>query len=173
MILAGDIGGTKCNLAAFAQRGGTIELVFQNRYATREFSSFEQVVDAFRYEAAQQGAMQPDRLDVAAQRLGKILSDAGGWTEREIRKIESFDISNIQGTDSVAGMVVLDRGKFDKNQYRVFNIKYASLGADDFRSMAEAVDRRYRRVLGDEKAIARSRAHRRRTRPAQRGTRRR
>ncbi len=95
---------------------------------------------------------QQDRLDVAAQRLGKILSDAGGWTEREIRKIESFDISNIQGTDSVAGMVVFDRGKFDKNQYRIFNIKTV-IGADDFRSMAEAVDRRYRRVLEGEKPL--------------------
>ena len=40
MILAGDIGGTKCNLAAFAQHGSAVELVFQNRYATRDFSSF-------------------------------------------------------------------------------------------------------------------------------------
>ncbi len=95
---------------------------------------------------------QQDRLDIAAQRLGKVLSDAGGWTEREIRKIESFDISNIQGTDSVAGMVVLDRGKFDKNQYRIFNIKTV-IGADDFRSMAEAVDRRYRRLLEEDKAL--------------------
>ena len=48
-----------------------------------------------------------------------------------------------QGTDSVAGMVVIDHGKFDKKHYRVFNIKTVE-GADDFRSMAEAVDRRYR-----------------------------
>jgi glucokinase len=53
MILAGDIGGTKCNLAAFAQRGATIELVFQNRYATRDFSSFEQLVRKPRATAAQ------------------------------------------------------------------------------------------------------------------------
>src|SRR5688572_1273881 len=95
---------------------------------------------------------QQDRLEIATQRLGKILGEAGGWTEREIRKIESFDISNIQGTDSVAGMVVLDGGKFDKNQYRIFNIKTV-IGADDFRSMAEAVDRRYRRVLDDKKPL--------------------
>jgi len=89
-----------------------------------------------------------DRLQIAAQRLGSVL----GYAEREIQKIESFDISNIQGTDSVAGMVVLDRGKFDKNQYRVFNIKTV-MGADDFRSMAEAVDRRYRRLLDETKAL--------------------
>jgi excinuclease ABC subunit C len=95
---------------------------------------------------------QQDRLQVAAQKLGQILSDATGFAYREIQKIESFDISNIQGTDSVAGMVVLDRGKFDKNQYRVFNIKTV-IGADDFRSMNEAVDRRYRRVLEEAKPL--------------------
>ncbi|HYK03513.1 MAG TPA: excinuclease ABC subunit UvrC [Thermoanaerobaculia bacterium] len=93
-----------------------------------------------------------DRLQIAGQRLGTILSQATGWADREIQKIESFDISNIQGSDSVAGMVVMDRGKFDKNQYRIFNIKTV-IGADDFRSIAEAVDRRYRRVLEDNKEL--------------------
>ena len=89
-----------------------------------------------------------DRIQIATSRLGSIL----GYEGREIAKIESFDISNIQGSDSVAGMVVLDRGKFDKNQYRVFNIKTV-IGSDDFRSMAEAVDRRYRRVLAEAKPL--------------------
>ena len=66
MILAGDIGGTKCNLAAFEQRGAVLHLAFQNRYATRDFSSFEQVVDAFSREAAQQGATQPGTRFAAA-----------------------------------------------------------------------------------------------------------
>jgi excinuclease ABC subunit C len=86
--------------------------------------------------------------DRRRSRLGEIL----GYTTARFRRIESFDISNIQGSDSVAGMVVLDRGKFDKNQYRVFNIKTV-IGADDFRSMAEAVDRRYRRLLEDRKPL--------------------
>jgi len=90
---------------------------------------------------------QQDRLQIAASRLAQTLGHSG-----EVNRIESFDISNIQGSDSVAGMVVLDRGKFDKNQYRVFNIRSVS-GADDFRSMAEAVDRRYRRLLEEEKAL--------------------
>src|SRR4029077_5132726 len=68
MILAGDIGGTKCNLAAFEQRGASLELIFQNRYATRDFSSFEQLVDAFAREAAQaqQGAIQSNIQFTAA-----------------------------------------------------------------------------------------------------------
>jgi excinuclease ABC subunit C len=90
---------------------------------------------------------QQDRLQIAAERLGRILGAPG-----DIQKIESFDISNIQGSDSVAGMVVLERGKFDKNQYRIFNIRTV-VGSDDFRSMAEAVDRRYRRVLEEEKPL--------------------
>jgi excinuclease ABC subunit C len=49
-------------------------------------------------------------------------------------------------------MVVLDRGKFDKNQYRVFNIR-SVVGSDDFRSMAEAVDRRYRRLLEENRPL--------------------
>lgn len=88
-----------------------------------------------------------DRMQIAAARLGELLGHSG-----EIQRIESFDISNIQGSDSVAGMVVLDRGKFDKNQYRVFNIRTVT-GADDFRSMAEAVDRRYRRLLEEERPL--------------------
>ena len=90
---------------------------------------------------------QQDRLQVAASRLAQILGHDG-----EVNRIESFDISNIQGSDSVAGMVVLDRGKFDKKQYRVFNIR-SVVGSDDFRSMAEAVDRRYRRLLEEEKSL--------------------
>ena len=52
MILAGDIGGTKCNLAIFRETSGTsLELVFQRRYATRDFSRFEDLVDHFRQAA--------------------------------------------------------------------------------------------------------------------------
>jgi excinuclease ABC subunit C len=90
---------------------------------------------------------QQDRLQIAATRLGELI----GHPET-IRKIESFDISNIQGSDSVAGMVVFENGKMDKKQYRVFNIKTV-IGADDFRSMAEAVDRRYRRIVDEKKPL--------------------
>jgi excinuclease ABC subunit C len=90
---------------------------------------------------------QQDRLQVAAMRLAQILGHSG-----EVNRIESFDISNIQGSDSVAGMVVLQDGKFDKKQYRIFNIKSVE-GSDDFRSMAEAVDRRYRRLLDESKEL--------------------
>lgn len=85
-----------------------------------------------------------DRLQIAAARLGEVV----GLERGEVRTIESFDISNFQGTDSVAGMVAFGSGGFDKAKYRVFNIRSVE-GADDFRSMAEAVERRYRRA-GEE-----------------------
>lgn len=90
---------------------------------------------------------QQDRLQIAAERLGEMLGHPG-----KVERIESFDISNIQGTDSVAGLVVFDRGKFDKKQYRTFNIRGVA-GPDDFRSMAEVVERRYKRVVAEQKEL--------------------
>ncbi len=56
MILAGDIGGTKCNLAIFQEGDGvTLLPVFQRRYATRDFSRFEDVIAHFRRQAVEQG----------------------------------------------------------------------------------------------------------------------
>jgi excinuclease ABC subunit C len=63
------------------------------------------------------------------------------------RRIEAFDISHLQGTDSVASLVVFEDGKPKKDDYRLFGIAAQQLLApDDFRSMAEAVERRYRRL---------------------------
>ena len=67
-------------------------------------------------------------------------------------RIESFDISNIQGADNVAGMVVCEEGEMKKSDYRKFIIKTVE-GADDFASMREAVYRRYSRLLKEEKQL--------------------
>ncbi len=62
------------------------------------------------------------------------------------RKIECFDISNLQGTDSVASMVVFEDGKPKKSLYRKFIIKDV-VGPDDFLSMQEVIRRRYSKLL--------------------------
>jgi excinuclease ABC subunit C len=67
-------------------------------------------------------------------------------------RIESFDISHIQGAENVAGMVVCDNGKMNRAEYRKFRIRDVE-GANDFASMHEAVLRRYRRVLAEAKAL--------------------
>lgn len=68
------------------------------------------------------------------------------------RKIECFDIANIQGSDSVASMVVFVDGKPKKNLYRKFIIKTVE-GPDDFLSMQEVIGRRYSKLLKQNEAL--------------------
>jgi len=68
------------------------------------------------------------------------------------RKIECFDISNLQGTDSVASMVVFEDGKPKKSLYRKFIIKSVD-GPDDFSSMREVIERRYSRLLEEHNPL--------------------
>jgi excinuclease ABC subunit C len=62
------------------------------------------------------------------------------------RRIECFDISHIQGAETVASMVVWENGAMKKSDYRKFQVKTVA-GVDDFASMREIVGRRYKRVL--------------------------
>lgn len=68
------------------------------------------------------------------------------------RKIECFDISNLQGTDTVASMVVFVDGKPKKSLYRKYIIKDVE-GPDDFESMREVITRRFRKVVEDKNEI--------------------
>lgn len=63
-------------------------------------------------------------------------------------RIESFDISHIQGAENVAGMVVCENGRMNRSEYRKFKIKGVT-GSNDVASMRETVFRRYRRVLDE------------------------
>ena len=67
-------------------------------------------------------------------------------------RIESFDISNIQGAENVAGITVFENGKPARAEFRRFIIKTVE-GANDFASMQEAVSRRYRRMLDENKPL--------------------
>ena len=63
-------------------------------------------------------------------------------------RIEAFDISNISGTDSVGSMIVYEKGRPLKNDYRKFKIKWVS-GPDDYASMEEVLTRRFRHGLSE------------------------
>ena len=77
------------------------------------------------------------------------------------KRIESFDISHIQGTDTVASMVVWENGRMKKSDYRKFIIRgeegsglaQGTRQNDDFASMFEAVTRRYRRLQEEKKPM--------------------
>jgi excinuclease ABC subunit C len=65
------------------------------------------------------------------------------------RRIECFDMSNIQGTNPVGSMVVFTDGEPDKARYRKFQVKTVE-GPDDFASMYEVLSRRYTRALEED-----------------------
>ena len=72
--------------------------------------------------------------------------------EKLPRRIECFDISHIQGTETVASMVVWEDGAMRKAEYRKFQVKTVT-GVDDFASMREVVGRRYKRLLDEKKTM--------------------
>jgi excinuclease ABC subunit C len=84
----------------------------------------------------------------AAKVIQQSLQDALMLPELP-KRIECFDISHIQGAETVASMVVWEDGQMKKSDYRKFIIKGVN-GVDDFASMREVVTRRYKRVQ-DEK----------------------
>jgi excinuclease ABC subunit C len=68
------------------------------------------------------------------------------------KRIECFDISHIQGAETVASMVVWEDGKMKKSDYRKFIIRTVE-GVDDFASMREVVTRRYKRLQDENKPM--------------------
>jgi excinuclease ABC subunit C len=98
-------------------------------------------------------------LKPTSKAIGEALQNALDLPE-EPKRIESFDISHIQGTDTVASMIVWENGRMKKSDYRKFIIRGDEAGNgvplsknDDFASMREAVTRRYRRLQEEKKPL--------------------
>jgi len=68
------------------------------------------------------------------------------------RRIECFDISNVQGRDAVASLVVFRDGKAKKSEYRKFRVRSVE-GPDDFASMREVIHRRYTRLVEEQQEL--------------------
>jgi excinuclease ABC subunit C len=83
--------------------------------------------------------------EVSAAALSREIEEALDL-ESAPRRIECFDISNLQGSDIVASMVVWEDGRMKKSDYRRFIIRSVTGLPDDFQSMREVVTRRYMRV---------------------------
>jgi excinuclease ABC subunit C len=86
-----------------------------------------------------------------AKAIQEALQDVLGLPERPHR-IECFDISHIQGAETVASMVVWEDGQMKKSDYRKFIIRDV-IGVDDFASMREVVTRRYKRIQEENKKM--------------------
>ncbi len=127
------------------RRGGTVRLKVPERGVKRRFLDLvrKNAVLAFesRFRAPHAHGVE------ALEALAEVLD-----LDEPPYRIECFDISNIQGTDSVASMVVWEGGKPKKSDFRTFTIRGVQ-GPDDFASMAEAVTRRYRRLLAEDRRL--------------------
>ena len=109
--------GTKKSLMELAHRNAA--LTYRTRFDTNETANFEAL----------------EQLQ-AALRLPNLP-----------RRIDCFDISTIQGAETVASMVVCEDGRMKKSEYRKFKVESLRLKVDDFAAMEQVVQRRYSRVL--------------------------
>jgi excinuclease ABC subunit C len=90
-------------------------------------------------------------LEPSRKAIQEALADALMLPELP-KRIECFDISHIQGAETVASMVVWEDGKMNKADYRKFKVMTV-LGVDDFASMREVVHRRYKRLKEEEREL--------------------
>ena len=90
-------------------------------------------------------------LQPSSRAIAEALESALGL-ERAPRRIESFDVSHLQGAETVASLVVWENGRMKKSDYRKFIIRTARPG-DDFAALKEAVSRRYRRLQEEKKPL--------------------
>jgi len=90
-------------------------------------------------------------LQPSIKNMQEALQDALTLAEPPER-IECFDISHIQGAETVASMVVWEKGAMKKADYRKFQVKTVT-GVDDFASMREIIHRRYKRLQEDKKPM--------------------
>jgi len=145
------------------QAGHTVEIFPPQRGSKRAF------LDLGENNAKHSFEQRFRVLKPTSKAIGEAVQNALNLLE-EPRRIESFDISHIQGTDTVASMVVWEDGRMKKSEYRKFIIRgdqgqvngaSVSSGSplpvlgqnDDFASMREAVSRRYRRVLEEKRPM--------------------
>jgi excinuclease ABC subunit C len=120
------------------RRGHKIEIAVPQRGEKRS------LVDLAGQNAKQSYTQRFRVLEPSRKAIQEALADALMLPELP-RRIECFDISHIQGAETVASMVVWEDGKMNKQGYRKFKVMTV-VGVDDFASMREVVERRYRRV---------------------------
>jgi excinuclease ABC subunit C len=125
------------------QTGKRIEILAPQRGEKRS------LVDLVSQNAKQSYDQRFRVLKPGMKAIQESLQDA--LTLEELpRRIECFDISHIQGAETVASMVVWEDGAMKKSDYRKFQVKTVS-GVDDFASMREVIQRRYKRLQEDKK----------------------
>jgi excinuclease ABC subunit C len=127
------------------RRGHRIELAVPQRGEKRS------LVDLASQNAKQSHFQRFRVLEPSRKAIQEALADILLLPELP-KRIECFDISHIQGAETVASLVVWEDGKMNKQAYRKFKIKTVT-GVDDFASMNEVLTRRYRRLLEEKQPM--------------------
>jgi excinuclease ABC subunit C len=125
--------------------GHRIELAVPQRGEKRS------LVDLAAQNAKQSFTQRFRVLEPSRKAIQEALADALMLPELP-KRIECFDISHIQGAETVASLVVWEDGKMNKAAYRKFKIKTVT-GVDDFASMREVLHRRYSRLKEEEREM--------------------
>jgi excinuclease ABC subunit C len=140
ILIPVDFGDRETLATLLSERTGhRIELAVPQRGEKRS------LVDLASQNAKQSYTQRFRVLEPSRKAIQEALADALMLPELP-RRIECFDISHIQGAETVASLVVWEDGKMNKAAYRKFKVMTV-LGVDDFASMREVVERRYRRIL--------------------------
>src|SRR5947208_1337201 len=125
------------------KRHGRVEILVPQRGEKRS------LIDLVAQNAKQSYDQRFRVMKPAAKAIQEALQDA--LTLPEVpKRIECFDISHIQGAETVASMVVWEEGGMNKSEYRKFIVRTVQ-GVDDFASMREVITRRYKRLRDENK----------------------
>ncbi|HEX4602414.1 MAG TPA: excinuclease ABC subunit UvrC [Candidatus Angelobacter sp.] len=127
------------------KRGSRVEILVPQRGEKRS------LIDLAAQNAQQSFVQRFRVMKPQAKAVQEALQDALGLPDIP-KRIECFDISHIQGAETVASMVVWEDGAMSKNAYRKFIVRTVT-GVDDFASMREVVTRRYKRLRDENKAF--------------------
>jgi len=125
------------------KRQGKVEIQVPQRGEKRS------LIDLVAQNAKQSFDQRFRVMKPAAKAIQENLQDALTLPDLP-KRIECFDISHIQGAETVASMVVWEDGKMNKSEYRKFIVRTVQ-GVDDFASMREVVERRYKRLRDENK----------------------
>jgi excinuclease ABC subunit C len=127
------------------KRGSKVEILVPQRGEKRS------LIDLAAQNAKQSFDQRFRVMKPQAKAVQEALQDALGLPDVP-KRIECFDISHIQGAETVASMVVWEDGKMNKSEYRKFIVRTVT-GVDDFASMREVVTRRYKRLRDEDKTF--------------------
>ena len=120
-------------------KGQNVEVsVPQRGYKMDMIKMAHENAETFLEERRRQWQYQIDKTGGAVKKLAEVLD-----LPRLPERMECFDISHTQGSETVASMVVFEGGKPAKKEYRRFKLKTTQGKPDDFKSMAEIMERRY------------------------------